>query len=91
MVSLSIDPPPSRPGRHQGSGPLKPIALAVAFVAAIGGGFVLGRYTAPAQRAASPGAEDARRVGFVDHEHRVEPFGQFGQLHERGQVAVHAE
>lgn len=57
MVSLSLDPPPSRPGRRQGGGALKPIALVVAFAVAIGGGFVLGRYTAPGQRAGSPSAQ----------------------------------
>ncbi len=50
MVSLSIDPPPSRPGQHHGGG-LKRAALTVAFLAALGGGFALGRYTAPAGRA----------------------------------------
>lgn len=52
MVSLSIDPPPSRPGQHHGGG-LKRIALTVAFLVAIGGGFVLGRYTAPRAPSAS--------------------------------------
>ena len=36
-------------------------------------------------------AEDAGGVGFVDQEHRIVLFGQFGEARERGEVAVHAE
>ena len=35
--------------------------------------------------------ENARRVGFVHHQHRVESLGQIGQFGQRRQVAVHAE
>jgi murein DD-endopeptidase len=62
MVSLSIDPPPSRPGQHQGGG-LKRAALLVAFVVAIGGGFALGRYTAPSRHASDAEAQAPAQGG----------------------------
>ena len=41
--------------------------------------------------AAAARTEHAGGVGFVDHQHRVVPPRQFGQLGQRRQVAVHAE
>ena len=48
MVSLSLEPPPSsRPARSPGGGGLKVAFVAIAILAAAGGGFYLGRRTAP--------------------------------------------
>ena len=43
------------------------------------------------RHAAAVLAEHAGGVGFVDHEHGVMLLGQFRQLHQRREIAVHAE
>ncbi len=65
MVSLSLDPPPSREGRSPSRWP-RVVGLLALVLAAAAGGFVAGRWTAPGGRLAAAGGEALARPVEVE-------------------------